>query len=202
MKTLIIVDVQNDFCSGGALAVPGGEEVVPVINAILNKMDLVVATQDWHPQDHVSFASTHGKNPGESVDSTTGSQMLWPDHCIEGSKGAEFHPELESNLMDLIIRKGTNSDIDSYSTFLENDRTTRTGLAGYLKDLGVKKIYIAGLATDYCVFFSAIDGLNEGFEVSVLTDTVRGVDIPEGNIKKSLKLMKEKGIKLITSKEV
>jgi len=202
MKTLLIVDLQNDFCSGGALAVPGGEEIVAPINQILEKMDLIVATQDWHPRGHISFASTHDKTPGESVETALSSQILWPDHCVGGTVGADFHSSLERSKIDMTLRKGRNRKIDSYSAFLENDRITRTGLSGYLKDLGITDLYLCGLATDYCVFYTALDAVNEGFQVSLLTDAVRGVDIPRGNIEKSLKIMEENGIRLITTKEI
>lgn len=202
MEALIIVDVQNDFCTAGTLAVPGGEEVVPRINALKGRFPLTAATQDWHPRGHVSFASTHGKNPGESVKLPWGTQMLWPDHCIQGTKGADFHPGLDLDAANLLLRKGTARGLDSYSAFLENDRTTSTGLGAYLRGLGVTKLFFCGLATDFCVFFSALDALEAGFETTVLEDAVRGVDIPRGNLAAALKTMEQRGIRLIDSQGI
>ena len=202
MEALIIVDVQNDFCTGGALAVPCGEEVVPPINALKGRFPLTLATQDWHPRGHVSFASTHGKNPGESVETSGGSQMLWPDHCIQGSMGADFHPDLDLNSANILLRKGTSRNLDSYSAFLENDHLTSTGLAAYLQDLEVSRVFLCGLATDYCVFFSALDAREAGFETTVITDAVRGVDIPRGNLSTAMETMERKGIRLVESRNL
>ena len=202
MEALIIVDVQNDFCTAGALAVPGGEEVVPRINALKGQFPLAIATQDWHPRGHVSFASTHGKNPGESVETPQGTQILWPDHCIQGTRGADFHPDLDLDATNLLLRKGTSRDLDSYSAFLENDRTTSTGLAAYLGGMGITKVFLCGLATDFCVFFSALDALEAGFETTVIEDAVRGVDIPKGNLAAALETMEQRGIHLIGSQSI
>ncbi len=199
MEALIIVDVQNDFCSGGALAVPGGEDVVPRINALHDRFPVTVATQDWHPRGHVSFASSHDRNPGESIELTSGRQVLWPDHCIQGSKGADFHPDLNLNSASIIIRKGNSKNLDSYSAFLENDHHTSTGLTAYLRSRGVNKVYLCGLATDFCVFYSALDAHSAGFETVVLIDAARGVDLPEGNLEQAVKTMEHRGIILTES---
>lgn len=202
MEALIIVDVQNDFCSDGALAVPGGEEVIPRINSLRGRFPLTVATQDWHPRGHVSFASTQGKNPGEFVELPSGPQILWPDHCLQGTPGADFHPDLDLTMVNLILRKGTSLGLDSYSAFLENDHTTSTGLAAYLKGLGVTKVVLCGLATDFCVLFSALDAIEAGFETIVLKDAVRGVNIPEGNLAAALETMAKKGVLFAATQEI
>ncbi len=202
MEALIIVDVQNDFCTGGALAVPQGEEVVPRINALKGRFSLTVATQDWHPRSHVSFASSHGKTPGESITIPSGPQILWPDHCVQGTKGADFHPDLDLTAVNLILRKGANPNLDSYSAFLENDHSTSTGLAAYLKGLGVTKVVLCGLAADFCVLFSALDAIDAGFETVVLKDAVRGVNIPEGNLSTAWKTMSTKGVIFAESQEI
>ncbi len=198
MKTcLVIVDVQNDFCPGGALAVAEGDSVVPVINSISFLFDKVVATQDWHPVGHVSFASTHNKNPFELISIGGVEQALWPDHCVPGTPGADFHQDLDLRHVDLIVRKGTNPLVDSYSTFLENDKKTETGLRYYLQGLGLTDLYFAGLATDYCVYFSAVDALSFGFHVSVILDATRGVDVPAENVEKTVDDMKKRGIRIL-----
>lgn len=178
MKALLIVDVQNDFCPGGALAVPDGDKIVPLINKLTNNFDIVLQTQDWHPAGHSSFASSHdGKEPFESIEMPYGEQVLWPDHCVQGSEGAAFHPDLETDRTQLIIRKGLRKEIDSYSAFYENDNSTSTGLAGYLRDRHIDHLYVAGLATDFCVKWSVLDGLKEGFSVTVIEDAVKGIDM-------------------------
>ncbi|MCY4051741.1 MAG: bifunctional nicotinamidase/pyrazinamidase [Gammaproteobacteria bacterium] len=175
---LIIVDVQNDFCSGGALEVPAGEEVVPVINQLVDKFAHRILTQDWHPVGHYSFASAHpGKSPFETVELDYGTQVLWPDHCIQGSDGAEFHPDLEIVGAELIIRKGFRLSIDSYSAFTENDQMTPTGLSGYLANRQFRRLFLTGLATDYCVFWSALDARRAGFEVVLIEDACRAIDM-------------------------
>lgn len=175
---LIVVDVQNDFCTGGALAVPGGEDVVPGINRLWPRFGCRVLTQDWHPPGHSSFASRHpGKVPLETVAFPYGPQTLWPDHCVQGTDGARFHPDLDTGGADMVIRKGFRREIDSYSAFIENDRTTPTGLAGYLRERGIGRVVLAGLATDFCVGFSALDALGAGFRTVVLEDLCRGIDI-------------------------
>ena len=175
---LVVVDVQNDFCTGGALAVEGGEAVVPICNALLPQYAVTVVTQDWHPAGHSSFASTHhGRSPFETIEMPYGEQVLWPDHCVQGSDGAAFHPHLHWEHADMLIRKGFHSQIDSYSAFFENDRKTTTGLAGYLRERGVKKLHLCGLATDFCVRYSALDAVRLGFDTTVLTDACRAIDL-------------------------
>ena len=179
---LVVVDVQNDFCPGGALEVPDGDAVVAVINAIAPRFPALVLTQDWHPPGHLSFASSHeGKAPFETTALPYGEQVLWPDHCVQGTHGAAFHRDLDTDGADLVLRKGFRRAIDSYSAFYENDRSTPTGLAGYLRSRGVSRLLFAGLATDFCVAYSAIDGAREGFEVAVIEDACRGIDL-EGSL--------------------
>jgi len=177
MKTLIIVDVQNDFLEGGTLAVPNGNEVVPVINQIQKDYDLVVATQDWHPFRHKSFAREHpGKKPFEQTELNGMSQVLWPAHCVQGTFGAEFHPDLEMNKVEAIFRKGMDTEIDSYSGFYDNGKQKDTGLLGYLKGRDVKEIAVCGLAADYCVFYTAMDALASGFQTEILLSAVRPIN--------------------------
>jgi nicotinamidase/pyrazinamidase len=203
IKALIIVDVQNDFCHGGALAVPEGDKIIPVINKLSGKFERVVATQDWHPTDHMSFAANHpGKKVYDVIEYKGIEQVLWPAHCVSGTPGAEFHPELNTENLNLILRKGTNPEIDSYSAFQENDKKTITGLEGYLKSLEIKETYLCGLALDYCVFYSAMDAKELGFETYVVIDATKGIDSPEGNIDKSLAIMEKKGIKIIKSDDL
>lgn len=202
-SALIIIDVQNDFCPGGSLAVKNGDTVVPVINAISKDFPLVVATQDWHPEGHVSFASSHtGKTPGDTVSLGKEVQLLWPDHCVQGSRGADFHPGLDLRPVQFIVRKGTSLRMDSYSAFFENDKKTSTGLEFLLKGLGIRAVYLLGLATDYCVFYSAMDAVSLGFATCLLIDGCRGVDIPEGNIDAALVAMRNRGIAVIRSEDV
>ena len=179
MKTaLLVIDIQNDFCPAGALEVAGGNEIVPYINKEMVKYDCVVLTQDWHPKGHSSFATSHeGKNPLELIKMPYGDQVLWPDHCVKGSKGAEFHPELNIEQANAIIRKGSDPRIDSYSAFFENDRKTPTGLDGYFKSLEIENINLVGLATDFCVNYSAQDAANLGYKVSVLEKMCRAIDL-------------------------
>lgn len=199
MEALLIIDVQNDFCPGGALEVPNGDEVVPVINQLSENFDIVIQTQDWHPQGHSSFASSHkGKEPFENIEMPYGQQTLWPDHCVQGSKGADFHPDLETKKTQLIVRKGFRREIDSYSAFYENDDTTSTGLAGYLRERDIDTLYAIGLATDFCVKWSVVDGLKEGFKVWVVEDAVRGIDI-EGSVEQAWNEMLQAGAEKITS---
>jgi nicotinamidase/pyrazinamidase len=194
-QALIVIDVQNDFCPGGALAVPGGDEVVAPINAMMGNFDTVILTQDWHPAGHSSFASSHsGMSPFESVGMSYGPQVLWPDHCVQGSAGAEFHPDLDVS-GDLIIRKGFRPLIDSYSGFFENDQKTPTGLDGYLRSRGVSELTFVGLATDFCVAFSALDAVKLGFKVHVDLTACRGIDL-EGSLAKSLAEMRAAGVQL------
>lgn len=177
-EALIVIDVQNDFCPGGALAVAEGDLIVPEINAMMDDFATVVLTQDWHPAGHSSFATSHdGKNPLEMIDMPYGPQVLWPDHCVQGSAGAEFHKDLRQEPANLIIRKGMNPAIDSYSAFFENDQKTPTGLEGYLRGLGITHLTMVGLATDFCVHFSAVDAAKLGFEVTVVESACRGIDL-------------------------
>jgi nicotinamidase/pyrazinamidase len=202
MNTLLIIDVQNDFCPGGALAVPDGDLVIPVINRMVESFDHVIQTQDWHPEDHSSFASSHeGKTPYDTIQVDYGEQILWPDHCVQGTKGAEFHSKLETNKSEVIIRKGFRKKIDSYSTFFENDQKTKTGLTGYLNDRGVTELYVCGLATDFCVKWSVLDGIKEGFTIHVLEDAVKGIDI-DGSVENAWKEMKSAGANIITSGQI
>ena len=198
MKTaLLVIDVQNDFCPAGALAVVGGNEIVPYINKEMVKYDCVVLTQDWHPKGHSSFATSHeGKNPLELIKMPYGDQVLWPDHCIQGSKGAEFHPDLNIEQANAIIRKGSNPFIDSYSAFFENDRKTSTGLDGYLKSLEIEKISLVGLATDFCVNYSAQDAANLGYKVSVLEKMCRAIDL-NGSLAAAKSEMQDCGVEFI-----
>jgi nicotinamidase/pyrazinamidase len=176
-QALIVIDVQNDFCPGGALAVPEGDLIVPGINALMAEFPVVILTQDWHPAGHSSFASEHpGKAPMEMTEMPYGPQVLWPDHCIQGSIGAQFHPDLTVDRADLILRKGFNRAIDSYSAFFENDRTTPTGLEGYLRTRGITRLTMVGLATDFCVNYSAVDAAKLGFDVTVRQDLCRAID--------------------------
>ncbi|MFX1445008.1 MAG: bifunctional nicotinamidase/pyrazinamidase, partial [Promethearchaeota archaeon] len=203
---LIIVDMQNDFIPGGALPVEEGDLIVEGINEIAKKFKknhgFVVVTQDWHPKNHKSFASSHpGKNPGDEYQSEGIGPILWPDHCVQNTKGAEFHKALEIALANKIIQKGMNPEIDSYSGFLDNDKKNKTGLADYLKSVNIKRIFICGLALDYCCYFTAMDGVDFGFEVYFLIDLAKGIDLPPGNISVSLENMTKKGIKFASSKE-
>lgn len=175
---LLVVDVQNDFCTGGKLAVPGGEEVVPGINRLATHFEHVVLTQDWHPLGHGSFASSHpGRSPYDTVELSYGPQILWPDHCVQGTPGAQFRTELNIAHAELVLRKGYHREINSYSAFYENDHNTHTGLAGYLRERGFERVFIAGLAFDFCVRFSAEDAKREGFSVVVVEDACRGIDV-------------------------
>lgn len=175
---LIVVDVQNDFCPGGALAVPDGDAVMPVINRLMGRFAHCTLTQDWHPHGHQSFASAHpGREPFQTIEAPYGEQTLWPDHCVQGSRGAGFHPALQTDRAELILRKGCRAQIDSYSAFYENDRLATTGLAGYLRERGFTRLFLAGLATDFCVRYSAEDARREGFEVVVIEDACRAIDL-------------------------
>ncbi len=197
MHALIVIDVQNDFCPGGALAVSGGDEIVAPINELMGEFDAVVLTQDWHPSGHSSFASSHtGKAPLEMIDMPYGPQVLWPDHCVQGSKGAEFHAGLQVNRADLIIRKGFRPEIDSYSAFFENDQTTPTGLEGYLRSRGITDLTMVGLATDFCVNFSAVDAAQLGFDVTVREDLCRAIDI-DGSLAAARDGMIKAGAKIL-----
>lgn len=197
-KALILVDIQNDFVPGGALAVPEGDKVVPVANSVMEKFDLIVATQDWHPPDHGSFASNHpGKKPGEIVLLDGLQQILWPDHCIQGSLGAEFVAGLDQSQIDHVVQKGMDSNIDSYSGFFDNDHRKVTGLDEYLRQKRVGALTIMGLATDYCVKFTALDARMLGYPTKLLRDGVRGVEICRGDCVKALTAMQSSGVEII-----
>ena len=197
-NALLIIDVQNDFCPGGALAVPDGDAIIPIVNRISARFDKVVATQDWHPENHISFAARHMLKEYEVIQLKQIEQVLWPVHCVPGTWGAKFHKNLDTRPVDLIIRKGSNPEIDSYSAFFENDKKTVTGLHYYLQGLEIEKLYLCGLATDYCVYFSAVDAKNLGFDVYFIIDATRGIDSPEDNIKKAVQHMTERGIQIIS----
>ena len=196
-EALVVIDVQNDFCPNGALPVAGGDTIVQPINAAMYKFDTIVLTQDWHPMNHKSFASSHeNKSPFDTVEMFYGDQVLWPDHCIQGSMGARFHPDLNHNRADVIIRKGSNPAVDSYSAFYENDKVTPTGLHGYLKNRDVTKLTLVGLATDYCVAFSALDATKLGYAVTVRLDMARGIDT-NGSLNAAIDKMAKAGINLV-----
>jgi len=200
---LLVIDVQNDFCPGGKLEVKEGDKVIPVINQIMGKFPRIVATQDWHPQNHISFASNYkNKNVFDSVTVNGIEQTLWPDHCVKGSDGADFHYLLDRRFFDLILRKGTQPELDSYSAFFENDKTTSTGLAYFLKGLGIEDVYVGGLATDFCVFYTALDSVKLGFNTFFVVDASRGVNVPEGRVEKAVRDMKNAGISVVNSKEL
>ncbi len=194
---LLVIDVQNDFCANGALAVPDGDAVVDSINTLCNQFSIVVGTQDWHPAKHASFASVHdGHEPFSEITMPYGPQTLWPDHCIQGTPGAEFHPKLNTDAMQNVIRKGFRSAIDSYSAFFENDHTTTTGLSGYLKERAVQRVFCVGLATDYCVRFSAEDAVKEGYETFVIESACRGIDM-DGSVDAAKASMNALGVQII-----
>lgn len=196
---LLVVDIQNDFCPGGALGVPRGDEVVPLVNRLAKKFQHVVLTQDWHPARHRSFASAHpGRKPYDTITLSYGAQILWPDHCVQGSLGAGFHPALDIPHAEMILRKGYHPGIDSYSALFENDRTTPTGLAGYLRERGLTRIFIAGLALDFCVRYSAEDARQAGFAVAVFEDACRAIDV-EGSLAETHKSFEVHGISRLTS---
>jgi len=194
-EALIVIDVQNDFCPGGALAVTGGDEIVPGINALMADFSAVILTQDWHPAGHSSFASSHDATPMSLTEMPYGPQVLWPDHCIQGSQGAAFHAGLETKKADLIIRKGFDPAIDSYSAFFENDKNTPTGLEGYLRTRGLDTLTMVGLATDFCVNYSAVDAAKLGFTVTVQQDLCRAIDF-DGSLAAALDGMQKAGVTL------
>ena len=199
MKALILVDIQNDFCPGGALAVAEGDAIVPIVNRLMPRFDLVVATQDWHPEEHGSFASRHGKQPGELHELAGLPQVMWPDHCVQGSNGAEFHPHLDTRRIEAVFRKGTDPTVDSYSGFYDNAQRRSTGLLGYLKEKGVTEVYVVGLATDYCVKFTAMDARQAGFETVLVADAARGVNLNPGDVEKAIAEMRSAGIRVVNS---
>jgi len=196
---LLVIDVQNDFCPGGALAVPRGNEVVAVANRLAPRFADVVMTQDWHPPGHLSFASAHpGRKPFETIEAPYGAQTLWPDHCVQGSGGAAFHQGLNLPQAELVIRKGFRRAIDSYSAFYENDRRTPTGLSGYLRERGFRRVFLLGLATDFCVHYSAVDARREGFAVVLMEDGCRAIDLA-GSLADAMQKMAAAGVERMTS---
>ena len=201
-ECLLIIDVQNDFCPGGALAVPDGDHVVAIINRLGARFAHRILTQDWHPAGHLSFASSHpGRAPMETITLPYGEQVLWPDHCVQGTRGAEFHFGLEVNGSEIILRKGYRREIDSYSAFFENDKTTPTGLGAYLRERGFERLYLCGLATDFCVGYSAVDARRAGFEVALIEDACRPIDVG-GSLEAAWQNMEAVGIERITSSDL
>ena len=199
---LVVIDLQNDFCPGGALAVAGGDEIVPIVNSLGERFDHVLVTQDWHPRGHISFASAHpGAQPYTTIEVPYGTQTLWPDHCVQGTAGAELHPGLSIPHAEFVLRKGFRVNIDSYSAFLENDHFTDTGLAGYLRERGLKRLFLCGLAYDFCVRFSAIDGTALDFECFVIEDASRAVGLP-GSVKATDQAFEEAGIQRIRAADL
>lgn len=199
---LLVIDVQNDFIPGGQLPVPEGDLIVPLINRLARQFSQVVIAQDWHPPGHASFASRHpGKQPFDSIQLPYGEQTLWPEHCVQGTAGAGFHPDLDLPHAQLIIRKGCNPEIDSYSAFLEADRRTTTGLSGYLKERGIDTVYMVGLALDFCVMFSALDARAAGFNAYVVLDACRAIDM-NGSLQSAMERMQSAGVELIQSTEL
>lgn len=201
MKALLVIDIQNDFCPGGSLAVEKGDRIIPVVNQLYEAFEHLIFTQDWHPEAHHSFASVYeNKQAYETIEMPYGMQVLWPDHCVKGTKGAAFHPDLKTENAALIIRKGFRKQIDSYSAFFENDQKTPTGLSGYLKNRGIEELFICGLATDFCVKWSALDGINEGFKITVIEDAVAGIDL-EGSVAKAWQEMENAGVQKMSAAE-
>ena len=199
---LLAVDVQKDFCPGGRLAVPRGDEVVPIVNRLAARFANVVLTQDWHPAGHLSFASSHpGKQPFETIEVAYGPQVLWPDHCVQDTAGAEFREDLHAAHASLVIRKGFRRAIDSYSAFYENDRATPTGLAGYLRERGLRRVFLAGLAFDFCVRYSAEDAHREGFEAVVIEDACRGIDV-DGSVAATRRSLAELAVRCVGAEEI
>lgn len=203
MDALLLVDIQNDFLPGGSLEVKEGDQIIPIVNDLQPYFDLVVATQDFHPADHGSFAANHeGKKPGEHIDLDGLDQILWPVHCVQGSEGAEFAKGLNMDKVATVVKKGLDKNIDSYSGFYDNGHKRATGLSKYLKDKGVDKVFITGLAADVCVKFTALDALKEGFETIVVKDATRAVNLQEGDYEKTMEELREEGAKVMQSKDV
>lgn len=202
MSALLVIDVQNDFCPGGALPVPEGDRIVPVVNRLAGAFEHVILTQDWHPADHRSFASQHaGRAPYDVIEMPYGPQTLWPDHCVQGTDGAAFHPDLDTTRAQLILRKGFRRAVDSYSAFFANDHATPTGLAGYLREHGVERVVLCGLAADFCVRWSAVDARRLGFEVTVVEDATRGIDV-NGSLALGWREMREAGAEIVRAEDV
>jgi nicotinamidase/pyrazinamidase len=203
MKALIVVDVQNDFCPGGALAVREGDQIVPVINRILPRFDLVVATRDWHPRHHGSFAANHpGRQPGEVIELTGLPQVLWPVHCVAGTPGAQLHPGLDRSRIDHVVHKGTDPAIDSYSGFFDNGRRAATGLDRLLRDHHIDEVYVCGLATDYCVKATALDAASHGFKTYLIEDASRGVELHPGDVQRAIEEMRANGVAVVRSDDL
>jgi nicotinamidase/pyrazinamidase len=203
MNALIVVDLQNDFCPGGTLAVHDGDRIVPVVNRLMQKFDLVVATQDWHPADHGSFAANHpGKKPNDTIELAGLPQILWPVHCVQETQGAEFHPELDTSAIAKVFRKGADPTIDSYSGFFDNGHRRSTGLADWLKGRGIGRIHICGLTTDYCVRYTALDAVNLGFETCVIEDACRGIDLQPGDVRQAIDEMRNRGVTIIQENQL
>jgi nicotinamidase/pyrazinamidase len=199
---LLLVDLQNDFCPGGNLAVPGGDEVIHYANQLQQRFDMVIATQDWHPANHMSFASNHpGKKVGDIIEVDDISQILWPDHCVQASRGAEFHPKLEIAGITKVFHKGTDTRVDSYSAFFDNEHLRSTGLADYLQAEGIKTLFIMGLATDYCVKYSVLDAIKCGFDVHVILDACRGVELQQGDVARAVDEMLAAGAHMLAFQE-
>lgn len=202
MEALLIIDVQNDFCPGGALEVPEGDTIIPTINKLSEAFDIVLQTQDWHPAGHSSFASSHkDKDPYETTEMPYGTQVLWPDHCVQGTEGAAFHTDLKTDRSQLVIRKGFRKTIDSYSAFYENDDETTTGLTGYLRERNIDTLYCVGLAADFCVKWSVLDGIKEGFDLFVVEDAVKGIDL-DGSVGQAWEEMMEAGAQKLSSEDL
>lgn len=203
MKALILVDIQNDFVTGGALAVPQGEEIVPIVNELQTHFDLIIATQDYHPADHGSFAENHdGKQIGEVIDLNGLDQILWPVHCVQGTLGTEFVADLKMEKVTKVFTKGTDTGIDSYSGFYDNGHRKSTGLSDYLKEKGVTEVYVTGLATDYCVKFTALDAVQEGFKTYLIKDATKGVNLQPNDVEQAIADMKAAGVEVLHSDDI
>lgn len=202
MNALIIVDIQNDFCPGGSLAVKEGDQIVELVNRLQQKFDLIVATQDWHPKGHKSFASSHAKQPGDVIDLNGLSQVLWPDHCVQNTAGAEFVAQLDTTRISKVFPKGTDLEIDSYSGFYDNGHRKATGLSPFLKDKGVNQVYVVGLATDYCVKYTCLDAIKDGFKTYLVKDACRGVNLNPGDIESAITEMIKSGVNVLNSEEI
>jgi nicotinamidase/pyrazinamidase len=200
---LIMVDLQNDFCKGGSLAVPDGDAIIPIANQLQAHFDVVIATQDWHPEDHVSFAANHPNHKvGDIIEVHGLEQILWPVHCVQGTKGAELHPQLDKTRIQKYFQKGIDKTIDSYSAFFDNEHLRTTGLADYLMEQKINEIYIIGLATDYCVKFSCMDAVYCGFNTHIITDACRGIDLTPGDVKEALEEMRDEGVQILKAKDI
>lgn len=203
VKTLLIVDLQNDFLPGGAISVPHGNEIIPVLNQIIPKFSLILATKDWHPENHVSFAANHpGKKIGDTARFNGIDQILWPVHCVQNSRGSELSPELQADAITAIFYKGTDPSVDSYSAFFDNARKKSTGLSEFLRSRKIKEFFIAGLAVEYCILYTAIDAVEEGFQPIVIKDCCRGINLKKGDEERAFKKMRDAGVEVITSNDV